>query len=137
MVAIAVRQNLEDFQSSHGVFDTDSLALLFFVGLLLFAGQLSFTRLLGRQTNTNKQLIHALITRIRITRCGVRQAQFAFLQQTKVGRFSCCETSRHDFLGAMIYQDLGFDAVTSFLAAVMLALFFFGRSMGVSVVSMT
>ncbi len=101
----------------------------------LFRRQPVQLRVLGRNAAVGMQFMDAQIAAVGQAKGFRRQRNFTLFEQAKIMQIAIAKRGAHDFLVAQIDRHLGFLRVAPFLAAVVLALFFFGRSMGCSVTS--
>lgn len=136
-IAITLRQNAKDFQFSNYVFNHDSLSCQCAVGSFLLFAQFRSLRLFHRRSCPLMQLKNALVARICQTFSFLQPADFTVFVQRKVMSCAFAKTSVENLPRMAANANLRFYCMSLFLARIIAALFFFGRSISLSAASTT
>lgn len=106
------------------------------VGFLFLVQRLEFG-FLGRSLTVAMDVGHTLVSCISQQQYLRRQTQAAFFEELEIMFFPGAEGGGQDYSCSLLDKCLSFLRVTFFLAAIVLPLFFSGRSTGCSVTSTT
>ena len=134
-VAIPLRDDAKDFQMPNHVLDQYSLPRQLAVGAPRGGTQLTAFRLFSRRLRVLVFLVQTLITGIGEQRNVFGKRKFRVLEQRKIVRFARRLFGANDFSPLLLDDNLRFYRVSFFLARIVSLLFFFGRSIDVSVTS--
>ena len=134
-VAIPPGNDPKDFQMPNYVFNRDPLARQLAVLSPLLRTQLFPARLLPRRLRVFVFVVQALIPRIGKYTSFFGDRKSALLEQLEIARFPARLLCANDAGRLLVNHDLRFDCVPLAFSAVISALFFFGRSISVSVAS--
>ena len=136
-IPIPLCQYPKDFQVSNHVFNHDALSRQLPICLSLLFAQLAAFRLFGWCLRVLVFLFQTLITGIAQAFNRLAQTQSALFEQFKIVCFAFCLARANDLSRFLVNDHLRFYRVPLTLARIVSALFFFGRSMTVSVASTT
>lgn len=132
---IAFAQNSKDLQSSDHVFHFHSFASQFAVYLLFCLGQFVEFAVFQWQNHSLRFALQTPITQISPQFQSFSKMNSTQLKQFVIVRPSFAEKGGGDFFALFINQKLSFQRVSLFLSRIKSALFFFGRSIKLSVTS--
>jgi len=132
---VTFAQNPEDFQSPDHVFYLDAFACQFSIELLFFLRQAMQLAVFQWQNHILQFGLQSPITQVRAQFQLFAKSHSALLKQFVIVRFAFPEKRRNNLLGFFVDQDLCFQRVPLFLARIISTLFFFGRSIKLSVTS--
>ena len=136
-IAVSLRDNPKYLQMSNDILNHDSLSCqLPILSPLLFA-QLAAFRLLGWGLTVFVFLRQALITAVSQTLDLLAQIQSTLFEQLEIVRFAACLPRADDAPRLLVNDDLRLYRMSLFLPRIISSLFFFGRSITVSVASTT
>jgi hypothetical protein len=134
-VTIAFAQNPKDFQPSNNIFDLHALACQLPIRLLFAARQLMQFAVFLRQNHIQRFGLQTPISQIGAQFQVLAKSNAALLKQFVIVVAAFAEKCCRDLLAFFFNDELRFQTVPLFLAAVKGALFFFGRSISLSVTS--
>lgn len=136
-VAVAFGDNPKDFQTPNHVFNHNALTRQLPIYSALVCAQLAAFWLLDGRLRVLMDGWQTLITRIAKQPNVISNRKSAFFEHGKIVRFADCLPGANNLARLLFNDNLRFYRVPLFLATVVSALFFFGRSIGVSVTSTT
>lgn len=134
-IAIPFRDDAKDFQMPNDVLDQHFAPRQLTVSAPLFFAQLFALRLFDRCLRIGVFLLQALITGISEQTNVFGNRQCALFEHRKIVRFAVALCRADDPVSRSVDNNLRFYRVPLFLARIVSLLFFFGRSIGVSVTS--
>ena len=134
-IAIPFGHDAKDFQMPDYVLDHDSTARELPIFSLLFGGQFASFRLFRWCLRVFVFFVQALIARISKNTNVFGKRKFCFFEHRQIVRFAVSLRRANNLASRFINDNLRFYRVPLFLARIVSLLFFFGRSIGVSVTS--
>ena len=134
-IAMPFRDNAKDFQIPNYILDQNSAPRQLTVGAAMFLAQLFASRLLERSLRVGVFLLQTLITGISQQTNVFGNRQRALFEHRKIVRSARSVCRANNSASRFINDNLRFYRMSLFLARIVSLLFFFGRSIGVSVTS--